>query len=288
MNARNSWRAGAMTLALATTAAVTGAATGALAQDWNADTVVATVGGTDITLGHMIVAKGTLPAQYRQLPDEVLFPGILDQLIQQTALAQSVETPTKATQLTIENQRSGLLAGEALGIVSEAAVTDAALQEAYDAAFGDAEPTREYNASHILVETEEKALELIAALEGGADFATLAQEHSTGPSGPNGGALGWFGPGMMVPEFEAAVVALEPGAVSPPVQTQFGWHVVTLNETRLAEKPTLEDVRQELAAELQQAAVEAHIAAVVEAAEITRAEVEIDPSAISDLGLVAE
>jgi len=288
MNARNSWLAGAMTLAVAATAAVTGAATGAQAQEWDADTVVATVGGTDITLGHMIVAKGTLPAQYRQLPDEVLFPGILDQLIQQTALAQSVETPTKATQLTIENQRSGLLAGEALGIVGEAAVTDEALQAAYDAAFGAAEPTQEYNASHILVETEEKALELIAELEGGADFATLAQEHSTGPSGPNGGALGWFGPGMMVPEFEAAVVALEPGAVSPPVQTQFGWHVVTLNETRLAEKPTLDDVRQELAAELQQAAVEAHIAEVVEAADITRSEVEIDPSAISDLSLVAE
>ncbi|MEM1429760.1 MAG: peptidylprolyl isomerase [Pseudomonadota bacterium] len=280
MNARISWLAGALALAVGTTSTH--------AQDWNADTVVATVGGTEITLGHMIVAKGTLPAQYRQLPDEVLFPGILDQLVQQTALAQSLETPTKATELTIENQRSGLLAGEALGIVGEEAVTDEALQEAYAAQYAEAEPTQEFNASHILVETEEQALELIAELEGGADFAALAQEHSTGPSGPNGGALGWFGPGMMVPEFEAAVLDLEPGGISPPVQTQFGWHVVTLNDARVAEAPSLEDVREDLVAELQQAAVEAHIAEVVDSAEIVRAEVEIDPAALSDMSLVAQ
>ena len=280
MNHRTSWLAGAMALALGPAALH--------AQDYDADTVLARVGGTEITLGHMIVAKTTLPAQFRQLPDEVLFPGILDQLIQQVALAQSLEAPTKATQLTIENQRTGLLAGEALGIAGEAAVTDAALQEAYAARYAEAEPTTEFNASHILVETEEKARELIAELEGGADFATLAQEHSTGPSGPNGGALGWFGPGMMVPEFEAAVVALEAGQISPPVQTQFGWHVVKLNETRLAEAPPLEEVREEIAAELQRAAVEARIAEVVEAAEIERLEVEIDPAAISDMSLVAQ
>ncbi len=279
MNARISWLAGALALALAPAAAT--------AQDYDADTVVATVGGTDITLGHMIVAKGTLPAQYQQLPNEVLFPGILDQLIQQLALAQSLETPTKATELTIENQRSGLLAGEALGIVSQAAVTDEALDALYAERFSDAEPSQEFNASHILVETEEKAAELIAELEEGADFAALAQLHSTGPSGPNGGLLGWFGPGQMVPEFEAAVLELEPGGVSGPVQTQFGWHVVILNDLRSKGAPSLDEVRGDLAAELQDAAVEALIAEVVEASEISRVDVEIDPAALSDLSLVA-
>ncbi|MEM0934671.1 MAG: peptidylprolyl isomerase [Pseudomonadota bacterium] len=283
MNARTSRLAGAVTLVLSMGVA----AASVTAQEYDADTVVATVGGTDITLGHMIVAKGTLPAQYRQLPDDVLFPGILDQLIQQIALAQSLSAPTKATELAIDNQRSGLLAGEALGIVSEAAVTEDALQDAYDARFADAEPSQEFNASHILVETEEEAIALIEELEAGAEFAALAQEHSTGPSGPNGGALGWFTTGQMVPAFEEAVLALEPGDVSPPVETQFGWHVVTLNEERLAEAPPLEEVRGEIEQELQSAAVTAHIAEIVEAAEVTRAEVEIDPAALSDMSLVA-
>ena len=279
MNARKTWLAGGLALALAAPAAVP-----ARAQD--ADTVVATVGGTDITLGHMIVARNTLPEQYRQLPDDVLFPGILDQLIQQVALAQSVEDPTKATELQIDNQRTGLLAGEALGRVSQGAVTEEALQAAYEARFADAEPTREYNAAHILVETEEEAQDLVAELEGGADFAELARERSTGPSGPDGGALGWFAAGQMVPEFAEAVTAMEPGAISEPVQTQFGWHVVQLNETRLAEAPPLEQVRGELAQELENAAVEAHIAEVTSAAEVERAEVEIDPALLSDMSLV--
>jgi peptidyl-prolyl cis-trans isomerase C len=279
MYACKTWLAGGLALALAVPAAAP-----ALAQD--ADTVVATVGGTEITLGHMIVAKNTLPDQYRQLPDDVLFPGILDQLIQQVALAQSVETPTKATELQIDNQRTGLLAGEALGRVSQAAVTEEALQAAYEARFAEAEPTREYNAAHILVETEEAAQDIVAMLEDGADFAELARERSTGPSGPDGGALGWFAAGQMVPEFAEAVTALEPGSISEPVQTQFGWHVVQLNDTRLAEAPPLDEVRGELAEELQNAAVEAHIEEVTSAAEVERAEVEIDPALLSDMSLV--
>ena len=256
------------------------------AQD--ADTVVATVGDTEITIGHMIVARQTLPRQYQQLPDEVLFPGLLDQLIQQNALAQSLGSPTKATQLTIENQRTGLLAGEALGMAGQNAATDEAIEAAYAARYADAEPSTEYNASHILVETEEEAQALIGQIDEGANFAELAREHSTGPSGPDGGSLGWFGSGMMVPEFEEAVMALESGEVSPPVQTQFGWHVVRLNETRMAEAPPLEEVRGEIAEELRQQAVEARIAEVVEQADITRAEVDVDPSILSDLSLVAE
>jgi len=256
------------------------------AQD--ADTVVATVGDTEITLGHMIVARQTLPRQYQQLPDEVLFDGLLDQLIQQNALAQSVDDPTRATELTIDNQRTGLLAGEAIGRVGQAAVTDEAIQAAYEERYAEAEPSTEYNASHILVETEEEAQALIGQLGDGGDFAELAREHSTGPSGPEGGALGWFGPGMMVPEFEEAVTSLEPGEVSEPVQTQFGWHVVKLNETRMAEAPPLEDVRGEIAQQLREDAVQSHIEEVVEATEVSRAEVEVDPSVLSDMSLVAE
>lgn len=257
-------------------------------EEVQADTVVATVGEQEITIGHLIVAKGTLDPRFQQIPDDQLYPALIDQLVRQYALAQSLETVTKATELTIENQRAGLLAGEALGIVAQEAITDEALEAAYQERYAEAEPSREYNASHILVETQEEAEAIVEELDGGADFATLAQERSTGPSGPNGGALGWFGTGMMVPEFEAAVVSLEVGEVSAPVQTQFGWHVVLLNDSRLQEAPAFDSVQGELAQELERAAVEAHIEAVVAATEVTQAEIEVDPAILSNLDLVAD
>lgn len=256
------------------------------AQEVTADTVVATVGGQDITIGHMIAAQAALQPQYQQLEDPVLYRLLLDQLIQQVALAQSVDEVSAVTRLTIENQRTGLLAGEAVRRAMEAAVTEEALQEAYEARFADAEPEQEFNASHILVETEEAAAALVAELEGGADFAALAREHSTGPSGPNGGLLGWFTKGMMVPEFEAAVLALEEGTVSAPVQTQFGWHVVRLNETRLKDVPPLEAVREELTEAIQRTTIQTFVTETVAATEVERSSREIDPSVLRDMSLI--
>ena len=255
-----------------------------------ADTVVATVGDTDITIGHMIVLRSRLPQQYQQLPDDVLFQGILEQIVQQVVVGQAAGDLSREHALAIENERRALLASQLIEEVAEGAVTDDALQAAYDEAYGNLEPETEFNAAHILVETEEEARALIEELDGGADFATLAREHSTGPSGPNGGSLGWFGKGMMVPPFEEAVIALEPGAFSQdPVQTQFGWHVLILNETRVKDAPTLDAVREDLAAEVQGAAVDARVQELTDAAEITRADVSaIDPAILRDLSLVAE
>lgn len=273
------------TLAAAAIAAMLAAPV--FAQDEvTADTVVATVNGSDITVGHMIALRARLPQQYQQLPDDVLFNGILDQIVQQAVIGQTQEALSKSNTLTLENERRALLANQVVDEVVAGATTDEAIQAAYDEAYGGAEPETEYNASHILVETEDEAAALVTELEGGADFATLAQENSTGPSGPNGGELGWFGPGMMVPEFEQAVVALEAGQVSAPVQTQFGWHVIKLNELRQKEAPALDDVRQELEGQVQRAAVDARIAELTEAAEITRVEPgEVDPSVLRELAI---
>lgn len=256
------------------------------AQDEPAlDTVVATVNGTDITLGHMIVARATLPEQYQQLPDEVLFTGILDQLVQQTALADTYEgeLPARVT-LSLDNETRSLIAGEVIEQVMTTEVSDAALQAAYDAQYADQDAGTEYNASHILVETQEEAAAIVEELEAGADFATVAREESTGPSGPGGGSLGWFGAGMMVPTFEQAVVDMEVGTVSQPVETQFGWHVIKLNETRALEAPTLETVREELELQIRQTAVQQTIEDVTSAAEVDRAGAEgIDPSVLQNL-----
>ena len=129
---------------------------------------------------------------------------------------------------------------------------------------------------------------MIEALAEGADFAELAQERSTGPSGPNGGQLGWFTAGMMVPDFEEAVFALEVGEVSAPVQTQFGWHVVVLNDMRDQEAPALEDVRAELEDGLRRARVDAAITELSAAADVVRPEITIDPAVIRDLDLLAD
>lgn len=260
-----------------------------LAEDPTAATVVATVNGTEITLGHMVVLRESLPAQYQSLPDDVLFKGILDQLIQQTALEQSVGEVGLRDQLALENDRRGYLSGVALQQVVASAVTDEALQAAYDARFKDAQPQTEYNAAHILVDSEEKANDLKAQIEGGADFAELAKANSTDVgSGANGGDLGWFGMGMMVKPFEDAVVAAEVGKVAGPVQSQFGWHLILVAETRVAAAPTLDDMRDELASEIERAAVDAKIQDVTAAAEVTKPGESLDPALLRDATLVTK
>ncbi len=254
--------------------------------DVSADTVVATVNGTDITLGNMIVLRGTLPEQYLTLPDDVLYKGILDQLVQQEALVQSLGAPSRADLLRIDNDRRGYLANVALQAVVAAAVTDAALQAAYDAKYANAPPAIEYNAAHILVPTKEEADAIKAELDGGADFARLAREKSTDGAAANGGNLGWFGRGMMVKPFEDAVVAMQPGTISGPIQTDFGWHIIHLKETRETAKPTLDEVRAELAAEIEQAAIADYVARLEAAATVTRPGAGFDPALVKDAALV--
>jgi peptidyl-prolyl cis-trans isomerase C len=262
-----------------------GVASPALAQDAappTADTVVATVNGTVITLGHMIAVRETLPEQYQALPDDVLFNGILDQLVQQTTLQQSLGTPSKRDALIVENAGRQHLSGVALQAVIATAVTDEAIQAAYDARFKDAVAQTEYNAAHILVDTEEKAIALKAEIEAGADFAEVAKANSTDGAAANGGDLGWFGVGMMVKPFEDAVLAAEVGKVTGPVKTDFGWHLLIVKETRVAAQPTIDDLRDELAAEVETKALEAHVAALTEAATITRTAEGIDPAILRD------
>ncbi len=258
------------------------------AQDATAATVVAKVNGVEITLGHMIAAREALPEQYKTLPNETLFKGILDQLIQQTALEQTVEGKLKLVdQLQLDNARRDYLSNVALTDVVAGAVTDAALQAAYDDRFKDYAPQKEYSAAHILVDTEEKANELKAQLDGGADFAELAKANSTDVgSGANGGELGWFGLGQMVKPFEDAVVAAEIGKVAGPIKSDFGWHLILVKESRIAEKPTLEAMREELASELQNRAIDAHIKAVTEAATVERLGDGLDPALLSDTALL--
>lgn len=259
--------------------------TPAMAQD--ADTVLATINGQNITLGHVIVAHAQLPQEYQALPDDVLLTGILEQLVQQEIVATAArDSLSGAMRLGLENEQRAYIAALTLDDIAMADIPAEDLEAEYDAQFGELEPVTEYNASHILVGTEAEAQALIEELEGGADFAALAAEHSTGPSGPNGGQLGWFTAGMMVPSFEEAVFALEVGEVSPPVETRFGWHVVILNDSRDQAAPALEEVREQLEEGLRQARVDAYIESLTAEAEIDRPELDIDPALIRNLDLL--
>ncbi|MGV6839962.1 MAG: peptidylprolyl isomerase [Planktomarina sp.] len=257
----------------------------ATAQDVSTQTVVARVGDTKITMAHLLAVKSRLPEQYQTLPDDVLFSGILDQLVQQSVLVQAVEAEPTWLSIALENEKRDLLSNYAVEQITQESVTDEAIAAAYSAQYESGAGEMEYNASHILVPTEDEAKALVTALEGGADFAELAAEKSTGPSGPNGGQLGWFGKGRMVPEFENAVVSMDVGAISAPVQTQFGWHVIKLNDSRSMMPPPLDTVRASIVETLQTQAISARIAELESRFTIERMTDGIDPSVMSTLSL---
>ena len=236
----------------------------------------------------MIAVRETLPQQYQNLAPEVLFSGILDQLIQQNLLAQAVEgnIPTRAAK-TLETQRAAILANTAIDAIIAERVDEAAIQAAYDSKYGNFAGAQEFDASHILVETEEEAQAIATEIRAGADFAETAKAKSTGPSGPRGGALGWFGPGQMVPPFEAAVQDLKVGEVSDPVETQFGWHVIILNETRTQQAPTLEMVRPEVTIDAENAVAAAYVEELRQAGTLDQSGAEgLDPNLISQFNLL--
>ncbi|SFT95994.1 peptidylprolyl isomerase [Sedimentitalea nanhaiensis] len=253
-----------------------------------ADTVVARINDQEITIGHMIVARATLPQQYQQMPADMLYNAILEQLIQQSALVQSRtgDVPQQVT-IALENERRSLLAADAIETFMQGVGSEEEIRAAYEAKYADGFGETEYDASHILVETQEEAAAIKADLDGGADFAETAKIKSTGPSGPNGGALGWFGEGAMVPEFQEAVVALQPGQISDPVQTKFGWHIIKLNDSRNKAAPEFADVRDELLAKLRQDAVESQIEDLTRKATVERPTIDgLQPDILQNFELL--
>ena len=265
-------------------------AAAAVAAEYDAGTVLATVNGAPITLGSVIAMRDRLPPQYQNLPDETLLKGLVDQLVDQqllaTALSASPETDPLAVKLAVENERRTVLAGIAANTAVEGAVDDAKVQAAYDKMVAAFQPQPEFNAAHILVDSEEKAKALKAEIDGGKDFAEVAKENSSDGSAANGGDLGWFGKGQMVPAFEEAVVAMKVGEVSGPVQSQFGWHLIKLNETRETTPPPLDQAKPEIEAELKQAALEARLTELRGTATIVTPEAAPPAAAIRESDLL--
>lgn len=259
----------------------------ARAADLTADSVMATVDGTEITLGHMIAVRENLPMEYQSLPDDVLFAGILDQLIQQTALSEiGAAKMTKRDLAMLEVDRRAYLAGAVLDRTAKSAVTEDGVKAAYETKYAAAEPTREYNAAHIIVATEDEAKAVKAEIDGGADFAETAKLKSTDGAAAGGGDLGWFGLDAMVKPFGDAVAAMKPGDIAGPIQTEFGWHVVKLIDSRLTEAPSIEDARAELEGDLRVKAVETRVTETVAEADVVKTIDGVDPAVLKDVSIL--
>ena len=276
----------------ATPAETTEAAPEIAVEDLSADTVVLTVNGTPITLAELIAVRQSLPDQYQQLPDEILLGALTQQLADQQVLADSAVAKglesASNVQLALKNQRRATLADAYMTDALIAGITDEAVAAAYKERYENAEPVVEVRASHILVEEETKAQELKKQLDEGADFAALAAEHGTDGTKTRGGDLGWFVHEQMVPEFADAAFALEPGTISDPVKSPFGWHLIKLVEKRDRPAPPLEAVRDELVGELSQELQEKIIMEGRETAEIVSPELAVPPGAIRMDQLLAE
>lgn len=216
-----------------------------VAQD--AEKPIAVVNGTQILPSQVDAQATQLAAQGQQVTREQIVDELINiEVMQQQALKLELEQqPDVASELKLMRARvlaNALLTQFADGV----AIEDDELEKEYNRQVA-ANQSSEYQASHILLEDEARAREIIAELDGGADFADAAKKYSTGPSGPNGGDLGWFADGAMVPEFSAAVAAMEPGSHSAqPVKTQYGFHIIKLVDKRTKEPQPFESVADQL------------------------------------------
>ena len=255
-------------------------------EEYKAGLVLAEVNGKNITLGHVIAAVAKLPSEYNTLEADYILEGVLNQIVKQEIMAQILDESEKFIEVSLENEIRSIRAKYSIEKLMEGFPGNDQLLAAYETATETIQSSEEFNASHILVESEKEALKILNSLKAGSDFSKLAQEKSTGPSGPNGGQLGWFGPGQMVPEFEAAVLVLEIGNISQPVKTQFGWHLVKLNDRRVKALPTFEEMKPELVQQLSQARIDQLLKIETDKSIVKILDTKIEPSLIRNLNLL--
>jgi peptidyl-prolyl cis-trans isomerase C len=251
------------------------------------DPVVAVVDGTDVHRSDVEAVARALPEQFRQVPLPQIYGMLLDRAIDFRLLANAAEEQDLAAdpgvQAALAKARADVLRDAYIRGKIDEGTTDARLRERYDDLKDDEGfAQEEVHARHILVGSEDEARKVIAELERGADFAALAGEHSVDPSArTNGGDLGFFRRGQMVPEFAEAAFALEAGKrTTEPVQTQFGWHVIEVLNRRTG-TPSFEETEPRLRQEVAREIVTALVADLRDGAEIERFNLDGSPMQIA-------
>jgi peptidyl-prolyl cis-trans isomerase C len=229
------------------------------------DTVIATVNGTpySVDLFRLFYLERLQQNRGENTPElqEQSFNEFMSLVVASQEAGRRTLEDDPEVAVALDLQRMKILSNAALAAMAdEIVLTDEQLQKAYDEAVASATRT-EYKARHILVNEEEQAKSLIAELDGGANFGDLARKHSLGPTGKNGGELDWFDASQMVTPFAEAVSAMDVGTYSKtPVQTQFGWHVIELQDSRKAEPPTFEEAKPQLVGLLKRQALAQQLA----------------------------
>lgn len=223
------------------------------------DFVVATVNGQNIMESEISGFYNTLPPQYRQIPYAQIRNQLVERLIDQILVASAAKKQgldkEPAHQQRLSSIERSLLNEAYMSQIMKAEVTDTKVRDAYLKSIALQPKREEVRARHILVKTKAEAEAIIAQLKKGADFIKLAKEKSTGPSGKNGGDLGFFGPGQMVPPFSKAAFALDKGQITEtPVKTQFGFHVIKVEDRRVSGAANFEQASEKIRAEMQEKA----------------------------------
>jgi peptidyl-prolyl cis-trans isomerase C len=273
--ARQRLRAGVF--ALACVVATAGGLSAASAK------VLAKVNGVEITDEDLAIARddlsGNLPPQLqgadrdRALLDNLIVALVISQKAEADKMGAGAEFARKLAYL-----KEKLLTETYLGKIAKDAATDANIQKTYDDVAKQQKPEPELHARHILVENEDDAKKALTRVKGGEDFAKVATEMSKDP-GSKGGDLGWFTKDRMVPEFADAAFKLEPGQISDPVKSQFGWHVIKVEEKRMKEFPKLEQVKDQVVRYVMQRAEGDEVIKLRDAAKIERFDAPPAPKA---------
>ena len=218
--------------------------------------IVANVNNEDISLETMIHAMNELPPEIQSQPFMSYYEDLLERVIDIKLFAQEGKKmkldEEPSVRAAIDFVIEKVLMQAFLSKYVQENIKEENIKASYNNFIADETSREEIKASHILMDTESEAIDVINMLNDGDDFAELAKNKSTGPSGPSGGDLGWFKRGQMVPPFEKAAFSLNKNEISQrPVQTQFGWHVIKIFDKRIPEAPSYESMKNKLIQDLE-------------------------------------
>src|SRR3954452_18999998 len=242
------------------------------AQD--ANPVLAKVNGAEIRASDVALAEEELGPSLAQMDPATKKENVLSFLIDMKIVSKEAEDKKIADRDDFKTRlafaRNRLLMDNLLAVEGKAATTDENMKKVYEEAAKQITGEQEVHARHILVETEDQAKKIEGDLKKGADFAELAKKESKDPGASDGGDLGFFTKDQMVPEFSAAAFALEPGKISDPVKTQFGWHIIKVEEKRTRKAPDFEQVKPQIETYVVRKAKADYVAKLRTAAKVER------------------
>jgi peptidyl-prolyl cis-trans isomerase C len=246
------------------------------------DPVIARVNGVDVKQSDLALAEEDVGADMQTVSPDAKRDHLISYLADIIMVTQAADKKNVADNPDFKRRlaflRNKLLMGYELQEETKAAITDEALRQTYEDAVKSVGGQEEVHARHILVEKEDEAKAILEQLKGGADFATLAKEKSKDPGAAEGGDLGYFSKEQMVPEFAEVAFKMYPGQLSNPVKTQFGWHIIKLEDKRTKQPPEFEKVKDQIEQFLARKAQTEFITKLRQTAKIERLDKQGEPS----------